>query len=101
LPKVRLGFLFDMYAWFLLFEEFGFDLSDIKQEAMRRILYTAAVSAARDQGKRVWFTADDIDRFIETVPTKESNAVITTLKNSQDVIKEFTNKVKTDGVKKK
>lgn len=101
LPKVRLGFLFDMYAWFMLFDEFGVDIEQLKGSGAKNILYAAAVSAAKEKGRNVWFTTEDIERFIENATTKESNQVIKTLRDSQTVVQEFSEKMKTGTEPKK
>mgnify|MGYP001822074461 CR=1 FL=1 len=98
-PKVQLGFLFDMYAWFLIWDEFGIGLSELKDDAANKILYCAAVSAARAEGRKVWFTEKDVRRFIEQSTTKESNQLTQTLIKSQKVVTEFAEKAK--GSKKK
>ena len=100
LPKVRLGFLFDMYAWFLLFDEFGVELADLQKESAKRIVYAAAVSAARAEGRKVWVTPEQIEVCIEQSTTKESGELVKTLRDSQTVIDDFNKKIN-KGSKKK
>lgn len=98
-PKVRIGFLFDMYAWFLLFDEFGIELDNLKDQASKQIMFAAALSSARNTGKKEWFNADDIVKFLEDIPARESNKVLKTFRESQTVIAEFNERIK--GEKKK
>jgi len=93
-----MGFLFDMYAWFLLFDEFGFDLSELKDEASKHIIYCAAVSSCRSKGRKIWFDSKDVNQFLQNTPTKDSTKVKETFKKSQSVIEDFNKKI---GVKKK
>ena len=90
-----------MYAWFLLFDKFGVDLNDMKQESIKHIMYAAAVSAAKEQGRGVWFTPERIERFIEQSTTKESGQLVATLQSSQTVIEEFNKKIGGKSSKKK
>jgi len=85
-PKVKVGFLFDMFAWFKLFDDFGFDLDKIKSDPEKNILFTAAVSAAKEKGKKVWFTPSQIQQFIKKSATEESTVVLSTLKKSQETM---------------
>lgn len=85
--------MFDMYAWFLIFSEFGVNLEDLKDQAGKHILYTAALSAARSQGRRIWFTPERLERLLETAATRDTNRLVLTMRQSQTVIQDFADKV--------
>ena len=58
LPKVRMGFLFDLYAWVLLFESKGVNISEIgemkPEDMVATMMYNGAVSWSRDKGRKVF-----------------------------------------------
>ncbi|MGV7234754.1 MAG: hypothetical protein ACQ9ET_00705 [Nitrosomonadaceae bacterium] len=90
-PRVRLGFLFDMYSWFLSYEQHGITLSEngSQEEIMKSMLYNAAVSACRAKAKKEWFTADDVARFIDNARKSEADALIKKFIDSKTVLTDF------------
>ena len=86
LPKVRIGFLFDMYAWFLMYDTDKIDLADTGKmkpgDLIAAMIYAGAVSWSKDLGRRQWFTRTDIDRFIENVSKREFETIQATFLNS-------------------
>jgi len=83
----RQGFLFDMYAWFKLTElhnvEFG-DLSKFNQETIiRDMMYCAALSWNKDQGKRIHYTQADVIGWMENLPSKDVKRLVDTFAKSK------------------
>ena len=73
--KRKVGFNFDMYAWFLLGELKNKQIHELQQldqdEFFNGIVYTAAVSWHKDKGRHIWFTPDDVAGWLDDLPQKQ------------------------------
>lgn len=71
----KVGFLFDMYAWFLLYQEMGTDLNDISgndpEKLMGDMIYTSAVSACKEKGRRVRFNRDKVMGWLDKMTNRD------------------------------
>ena len=75
LPRVKIGFLFDVYAWHLLYIDSEIELQDASKmdttELLRKMLFNAARSWAKEKGKLQWFCLQDIDDMLENISRKD------------------------------
>ena len=74
--RKRITFDFDMLAWFILYDELGWDFNALQtqppEQAMTMMLYAAAKSAAVKSGGRMRHTVADIVKILEGSRTMES-----------------------------
>ena len=88
---IRVGFLFDMYAWMQLWaNEQGKDVSSI--------LYYAYVSYCKDKGKRVRYNKERLKSIIEKAPNKQvielNKVLIESTKDLKGIKKEAEGELK-------
>ena len=73
----RVRFDFDMLAWFILYDELGWDFEAIAkkptEETITRMMYAAAKSHAIKSGRRFRLTVADIVRILERSRTVDSD----------------------------
>jgi hypothetical protein len=91
------GLLFDLYAWFLLWQvyEWDFEVSGKKtpDELSTGMLYTGALSWNRLNGIKVGYTQEDVNKWIDEIPTGKMKEIGKTLMLSMQVLE----KIKTAG----
>lgn len=84
------GFSFDMLAWYLLYDEFGWDFDKIaatdRVEVMSKMVYCAAKSANYSKGKSARFTIKDVGKWMENTRTKESDRMRAVFERSMRVL---------------
>lgn len=74
--KVRIGFNFDMLAWFYVYQDRGIDISQIKpSDLIGSMLYCSAKSWAVQSGRKVWFDYKDVSDWVDRMTTKEFEAI--------------------------
>ena len=88
----RQGFLFDMYAWFLLYQELGVGISEIgernPEELLTDMVYLAGVSYNRSVGKKVRFTKSDVMVWLDRMPNRDVKALGKAFQESITVVSE-------------
>jgi hypothetical protein len=76
LIKKKIQFDFDMLAWFLLYQDFGWEFDDIgkkpPEELMAHLLVSAAKSHAVKLGKPIKIDIKKIGKILENSKTSES-----------------------------
>ena len=84
------GILFDLYAWFLLWQHFGWDFDILSKkspdELATGMLYTGAVSYNRFKGIRVAFIKQDVDKWVDEIPTGKMKEIGKVLMDSMKVL---------------
>jgi len=74
-PKVKVGFLFDLYAWHLLWQDEKIQLQDIgsqkPDQLISMMLFNAARSYSKDSGEKVWYTQQMIEGWLDLLTRKE------------------------------
>lgn len=96
----RQGILFDLYAWFLLWQTYGWDfeaISKMNSELDAVMIYTGAVSWNKYIGKRVNFDDKDAKRWAEELTVKEMKQIGKVLMDSMKVME----RMQAGAVKKK
>ena len=92
--KRKQGFLFDTYAWYLLYREYGTDIGEVgkfdPQTLVARMIHTAAISANKEQGKRVAFTGDDVAEWVDAMTNREIKRLGEVFAQSMKVMSEET-----------
>jgi hypothetical protein len=98
------GLLFDMYAWFLLWQVYEWDFEALGKktpdELSAGMLYTGALSYCKENGIKVDFTKEDVDGWIDQIPTGKMKEIGKTLLRSMQVL-ENINTAGAGGEKKK
>ena len=91
------GLLFDLYAWFLLWQVYEWDFEVLGKkntdELSSGMLYTGALSYNRFKGIPVDFTQDDVEKWLYDIPTGKMKEIGKTLMLSMQVLE----KIKTVG----
>ena len=86
----RVGFLFDMYAWFLLFREFNINIGNIQKEGadalMQKMLYTSALSYCKEKGMKARFTQKDVEGWIDGITNRDAKELGRVFADSMKVI---------------
>lgn len=69
------GFAFDMLAWYLLYDDFGWDFEAIgkadRNELLAKMVYSAAKSANIHDGKAFRYTIQEVAGWIADTRTSE------------------------------
>lgn len=76
LGSKKIGLLFDMYAWINIYNE--------GNATTEKVIYYAALSYCKEKGKRVLFTQQDINKWIQQIPKSEFDNIIKIIKESSD-----------------
>jgi hypothetical protein len=80
------GFLFDMYAWYLLWQSHGWDFEAIRKTSMDdlsvEMLYFGAVAHCKEIGKRIDFTRDDVMEWEDKLTKSKRKELAEVLQNS-------------------
>ena len=89
--KIRTqGLLFDMYAWFLLWQVYNWDFEALGKktpdELSAGMLYTGALSYNKDKGIKVDFTREDVVKWIDDIPTGKMKEIGRVLMESMKVL---------------
>jgi hypothetical protein len=89
--KIRTqGLLFDMYAWFLLWQVYEWDFEALGKkspdELSAGMLYTGALSWCKDQGIKVDFTKEDVSKWIDDIPNGKMKEIGRVLTESMKVL---------------
>lgn len=88
--KRRQGMLFDLYAWFLLWQHFGWDFSMIGKKPMDELqsgmLYTGALSYDRFKGEKHEFTVEDMERWMNDLPVSKMKEISRALMESTKIL---------------
>jgi len=84
------GLLFDLYAWFLLWQHFGWDFDTIGgkgiDELQSGMLYTGALSYNRLKGERHEFTVADVERWLDDIPVSKMKEISRVLLESTKIL---------------
>lgn len=84
------GFLFSMLAWYLLYEEYGWDFDGMREkgeaELMSKMVYLAAKVANWDKGLPAMFTLADVAGWLDQCNGKDTKLVEQTFKRAMTVI---------------
>ena len=101
----RIGFLFDMYAWFLLFREFNINIGNIQKEGadalMQKMLYTSALSYCKEKGMKARFTQKDVEGWIDGITNRDAKELGRVFADSMKVIADIGNVTGDEESKKK
>jgi hypothetical protein len=91
-PKVQ-GLLFDLYAWFLLWQVYAWDFEALSKkttdELSSGMLYTGALSWNRFHGVPVDYTKADVEAWIDDIPTGKMKEIGRVLMASMKVMEEI------------
>jgi hypothetical protein len=86
----RQGLLFDLYAWFLLWQVYEWDFETLGRktpdELSAGMLYTGALSWCKNEGIKVDFTKEDVEGWIDNIPTGKMKEIGRVLINSMQVL---------------
>jgi hypothetical protein len=84
------GLLFDMYAWFLLWQVYEWDFEAIGKKSIDELsaamLYTGALSYNKDRGIKVDFTREQVQAWIDDIPTGKMKEIGRVLLESMKVL---------------
>lgn len=94
----RVWFDFDMLAWFILYDDFGWQFEEIHkhphEELMTRLLFAAAKSHALKKGLKFCWTMPGIVKVLEKSRTVDSERLKTVfVKSSRDIPGMITEKI--------
>ena len=99
--KRKQGLLFDLYAWHLLWQHFGWDFDEIGKKSIDELhngmLFTGAVSYNRYQGIKRKLTPKDVEKWVGDLSVGKMREISKALMDSTKVIEPM----KAAGVKKK
>ena len=99
------GFLFSTLAWFLVWQDYGWDLEELTskptKELMTKIVYYAAKVANYDKGLPAKFTILEMASWLEECPTKYTDELAECYKAAMTVMPEEMKKIGDKSVKKK
>ena len=88
-PRVQ-GILFDLYAWFLLWEHFGWDFDLLGKRTVDELasgmLYTGSISWCKFHGLPINFTKDDVGRWMDDLSNKKMKEIGKVLTESMKVL---------------
>lgn len=86
----RQGLLFDLYAWFLLWQVYEWDFEALGRktadELSAGMLYTGALSWCKDNGIKVDFTKEQVAGWIDDIPTGKMKEIGKVLMESMKVL---------------
>ena len=102
----RVGFLFDMYAWFLLYKRHGVNLKhvckDNAEAFMELMIHAAALSYCKETGRKVWFKEGDVKEWLEGMTNRDAKALAKVFAESMEVVADLAQVTEEEGgVKKK
>lgn len=88
--KRKQGLKFDMYAWFLLWEHYGWSFDTLGQKPLDELqggmLYTGALSYDRFMGIRREYTIEDVERWINELPVSKMKEISKVLTESTKIL---------------
>ena len=96
LPKVKVGFLFDMYAWHSIYIEKGKQIQDLTNgtDVIYTMMYYAAVSTCRERLKKIWFSEISLTKKLKRINVSEyerlQKVFLESFRDAQETIKEQT-----------
>jgi len=87
------GLLFDLYAWFLLWQSYGWDFNALSHknvdELSSAMLYTGALSWNRFNGIRVDFTKEEVQKWADNLSVGKMKELGRVLLESMKVMEEI------------
>jgi len=94
-----------MYAWFLLCEKNGIDIHELgnlpHEKMFSDLIYSAACSYLKDKGKKLKFTQEQLDGWIDKMNHKDSASLGDAIMKSKVFGKSVEDYAKDARVKKK
>ena len=87
---IKQGLMFDLYAWFLLWQHFGWNFDTIGTKAVDELqsgmVYTGALSYNRYKGIRKEFTIEDCEKWIDELPVRKMKEISKVLMESTKIL---------------
>jgi phage/plasmid-associated DNA primase len=93
--KRKIGLLFDMYAWFMFWQN-----SEDKEFNLQQFLYAAYISWSKDTGKRIRFDEDKFNQLLKFAPHFEVERINEVLTESSKHIRDINEKAQEELKKK-
>lgn len=102
----KLLFDFDMMAWFILYQDFGWDFEEIGRQPSEKLMTFLLLSASKSycikSGKKFNLTLEKLVKILENSKTAESERLkIVFAQSSRAIPEEINEKMGSGSVKKK